>query len=61
MLDRRYIVVSDYEPSANDELKLRQGDTVVLDLLFSDGWAKGKNENSAMEGILPVACIKVLE
>lgn len=40
---QRYICIVDYEPAADDELKLRIGDTVVLELLFNDGWGKGKN------------------
>jgi hypothetical protein len=43
ILDKRYICIVDFEPVASDELKLRAGDVVVLDLLFNDGWSKGKN------------------
>eukprot|EP00842_Homolaphlyctis_polyrhiza_P000615 jgi/Hompol1/1554/HPOL_005634-RA len=61
ILDKKFIVTTDYEPSASDELRLRVGDSIVLDLLFNDGWAKGKNESTRQEGILPVACISQLE
>ncbi|KAJ1334739.1 hypothetical protein BSLG_007894 [Batrachochytrium salamandrivorans] len=57
ILEKKFVVTTDYEPSASDELRLRVGDSIVLDLLFNDGWAKGKNETTRQEGILPVACI----
>ncbi|KAL5033781.1 hypothetical protein RTP6_001699 [Batrachochytrium dendrobatidis] len=60
ILEKAFIVTTDYEPCASDELRLRVGDSIVLDLLFNDGWAKGKNESTRQEGILPVACITQL-
>jgi hypothetical protein len=40
VLEKKYIVTLDYQPTASDEVKLAVGDIVVLDLLFNDGWAK---------------------
>ncbi|KAI8914331.1 hypothetical protein EDD86DRAFT_244543 [Gorgonomyces haynaldii] len=34
ILDKRYVVIVDYHPVASDELELRQGDVVVLDLFI---------------------------
>ncbi|KAL2917338.1 hypothetical protein HK105_203002 [Polyrhizophydium stewartii] len=61
ILEKKFVVTTDYEPSASDELRLRVGDSIVLDLLFNDGWAKGKNETTRQEGILPVACITQID
>ncbi|KAI8923316.1 hypothetical protein BC831DRAFT_471665, partial [Entophlyctis helioformis] len=61
ILERKFVVTTEYEPSASDELRLHVGDVIVLDLLFNDGWAKGKNETTRQEGILPVACIAQVE
>ncbi|KAI8897288.1 hypothetical protein BC833DRAFT_565938 [Globomyces pollinis-pini] len=58
VLDKRYIVIMDYTPVASDEVAMQVGDIVVLDLLFNDGWAKGKNHSNNQAGILPVACIE---
>jgi hypothetical protein len=38
--DKRYIVIEEYVPIASDEIRLKLGDVVVLDMLFNDGWAK---------------------
>lgn len=60
-LEKRFIVTLDYDPVAPDELALKVGQVVVLDLLFNDGWAKGRNEHTGQDGILPVACLKAIE
>jgi hypothetical protein len=58
VLNKRYICIRDYTPIASDEVQLVVGDIVVLDLLFNDGWAKGKNESNKITGVLPVSCIE---
>ncbi|KAJ3279347.1 hypothetical protein HK104_001541 [Borealophlyctis nickersoniae] len=58
VLEKKYVVQHAYEPAAQDELKLQVGDSVKLDLLFNDGWAKGINETTGQTGLLPVACLK---
>jgi hypothetical protein len=40
VLEKKYIVIMEYQPTASDEVKLSIGDIVILDLLFNDGWAK---------------------
>ena len=41
-----------------DEIVLQIGDDIILEQLFSDGYAKGTNLTLKMKGILPVACVK---
>ncbi|TPX66975.1 hypothetical protein SpCBS45565_g04076 [Spizellomyces sp. 'palustris'] len=58
VLEKKYVVRHDYEPAAEDEIKLTVGDRIRLDLLFNDGWAKGTNEDTGKQGLLPVACLQ---
>ncbi|KAJ3056185.1 hypothetical protein HK097_007791 [Rhizophlyctis rosea] len=57
VLEKQYIVMHDYEPQADDEIRLRVGDYIRLSLLFNDGWAKGMNETTGKHGLLPCACV----
>ncbi|KAJ3054738.1 hypothetical protein HK097_000985 [Rhizophlyctis rosea] len=61
VLEKKYVVQHAYEPAAEDEIRLQPGESVKLDLLFNDGWAKGTNESSGKSGLLPVACLKQVE
>ncbi|KAI9009773.1 hypothetical protein BC832DRAFT_386552 [Gaertneriomyces semiglobifer] len=58
VLEKRYVVAHDYQPAADDEIRLTSGDVVRLHLLFNDGWAKGINESTGQQGLLPCACIQ---
>ncbi|KAJ3159534.1 hypothetical protein HDU86_001543 [Geranomyces michiganensis] len=58
VLEKRYVCAHAYSPAADDEITLNVGDRVRLNLLFNDGWAKGYNETTGMQGLLPCACIK---
>ncbi|KAJ3164203.1 hypothetical protein HDU88_005515 [Geranomyces variabilis] len=58
VLEKRYVCAHAYSPAADDEITLNVGDQVRLNLLFNDGWAKGCNETTGMQGLLPCACIK---
>ncbi|KAI8822491.1 uncharacterized protein EV422DRAFT_524190 [Fimicolochytrium jonesii] len=58
VLEKRYVVAHAYDAAADDEISLRVGDHVRLNLLFNDGWAKGVNETSGKHGLLPCACIQ---
>ncbi|KAJ3145824.1 hypothetical protein HDU89_006876 [Geranomyces variabilis] len=58
VLEKRYVCAHAYSPAADDEITLNVGDQVRLNLLFNDGWAKGYNETTGMQGLLPCACIK---
>ncbi|KAI8817502.1 uncharacterized protein EV422DRAFT_540918 [Fimicolochytrium jonesii] len=58
VLEKNYVVRHDYQPAAEDEVQLKVGDRIRLDLLFNDGWAKGTNETTGQQGLLPVACLQ---
>ncbi|KAJ3209825.1 hypothetical protein HK099_008428 [Clydaea vesicula] len=48
-------VLSDYYPSAPDELEILQGQYVVAKKNYYDGWCWGLNLNSGREGIFPLS------
>ncbi|KAJ3333476.1 hypothetical protein HDU76_007690 [Blyttiomyces sp. JEL0837] len=54
---RPHIAVYDYKPQLDDEVELKRGDVVVVQDIFSDGWVKGLNLSSGVEGTFPVSCI----
>ncbi|KAI9088722.1 hypothetical protein DFS34DRAFT_640287 [Phlyctochytrium arcticum] len=58
VLEKKYVVRHNYEPAADDEIRLTVGEPIRLDLLFNDGWAKGTNETTGQQGLLPVACLQ---
>ncbi|KAI9001617.1 hypothetical protein BC832DRAFT_133286 [Gaertneriomyces semiglobifer] len=60
VLEKKYVVKHEYQPVAEDEIKLSLDDRIRLDLLFNDGWAKGVNESTGQQGLLPVACLQEL-
>ncbi|KAJ3182828.1 hypothetical protein HDU85_002431 [Gaertneriomyces sp. JEL0708] len=60
VLEKKYVVKHEYQPVAEDEIKLSVDDRIRLDLLFNDGWAKGVNESTGQQGLLPVACLQEL-
>ena len=52
-------MVSDYEPTASDELGLIKGQVVEVVKTLSYGWCKGKIEDKV--GIFPSDNIEVIE
>ncbi|KAJ3152220.1 hypothetical protein HDU89_001439 [Geranomyces variabilis] len=58
VLEKKYVVRHEYQPAAEDEVQLKVGDRIRMDLLFNDGWAKGTNESTGQQGLLPVACLQ---
>ena len=52
-------MVSDYEPTASDELKLIKGHIVEVVKMLSYGWCKGKMEDRV--GIFPSDNIEMIE
>ncbi|KAJ3155761.1 hypothetical protein HDU86_004230 [Geranomyces michiganensis] len=58
VLEKKYVVRHEYQPAAEDEVQLKVGDRIRMDLLFNDGWAKGTNETTGQQGLLPVACLQ---
>jgi len=43
-----------YEPSMDDEMKIRINDRVLVKEIFNDGWAYGENKTSESLGIFPI-------
>ncbi|OUM59485.1 hypothetical protein PIROE2DRAFT_14986 [Piromyces sp. E2] len=47
------VVVHNFNPSKEDEIKLRIGDGA-----FDDGWAYAFNRNTGVVGMIPIICVK---
>ncbi|ORX51793.1 hypothetical protein BCR36DRAFT_350808 [Piromyces finnis] len=52
------IVIHNFNPNKDDEIKLRIGDGVIVRLAFDDGWAYAFNRNTGVVGMIPIVCIK---
>ncbi|KAJ1538773.1 hypothetical protein HK405_013514, partial [Cladochytrium tenue] len=51
------LVWASFEPRMPDEIALKVGDQVVLNLLHDDGWAHGTNLASGESGMVPIAVL----
>ncbi|KAI8843046.1 hypothetical protein BC829DRAFT_446286 [Chytridium lagenaria] len=49
--------IENYPAQLSDELDLRRGDIVVIEEMFDDGWAIGRNEATGQAGALPLSCL----
>ncbi|KAJ3034449.1 hypothetical protein HDV00_005028 [Rhizophlyctis rosea] len=56
----KYKVIHEYAPALPDELELIPGDMVELKGSYDDGWGKGRNLRSGLEGTFPMACIEAI-
>ncbi|ORX88095.1 hypothetical protein BCR32DRAFT_263771 [Anaeromyces robustus] len=52
------IVVHNFNPNKEDEIKLRIGDGVIIRLAFDDGWAYAFNRNTGVVGMIPIICVE---
>jgi len=52
------VVVHNFNPTKEDEIRLRIGDCVIIRLAFDDGWAYAFNRNTGVVGMIPVICVK---
>ncbi|KAJ3223385.1 hypothetical protein HK099_001211 [Clydaea vesicula] len=57
-LNTRLPVVHEYHQSLPDEVELRKGDIVEVISSYDDGWAKGRNITTGLEGTFPLACLE---
>ncbi|KAL2914517.1 hypothetical protein HK105_205866 [Polyrhizophydium stewartii] len=57
ILEQPHTVVIDYDPQMIDELRLRAGDQVLLESVWSDGWAHGYNITTGERGTLAIATL----
>ncbi|KAJ3096116.1 Vinexin [Phlyctochytrium bullatum] len=53
----RMRAVENYPAQLSDELDLRRGDIVIIEEMFDDGWAIGRNEQTGQSGALPLSCL----
>ncbi|KAI9357643.1 hypothetical protein DFJ73DRAFT_758219 [Zopfochytrium polystomum] len=53
----RYKVTFGYTPSLPDEMELKVGQVIEVAESFDDGWGKGRNLNTGVTGIFPMACL----
>ncbi|KAJ3209561.1 hypothetical protein HDU67_006122 [Dinochytrium kinnereticum] len=53
----RMRAIESYPAQLSDELDLRKGDVVIIEEMFDDGWAMGRNEVTGQTGALPVSCL----
>ncbi|KAJ3116374.1 hypothetical protein HK100_001089 [Physocladia obscura] len=50
-----FIVIKAYDPVFKDELAIRIGDVIRIKKIFDDGWCVGVNQQTNVQGILPMA------
>jgi len=55
------VVVHNFNPNKEDEIKLRIGDGVIIRLAFDDGWAYAFNRNTGVVGMIPIICVKPIK
>lgn len=53
----KYRVTADYIPEMHDELDLRVGDIILLNVVYPDFWGFGFNEVTGLEGIVPLGLL----
>eukprot|EP00842_Homolaphlyctis_polyrhiza_P002656 jgi/Hompol1/3391/HPOL_006538-RA len=46
-----------YRPQMSDEMQLNIGDQVILESIWSDGWAQGYNLTTRERGTLAIAVL----
>ncbi|KAI8920479.1 hypothetical protein BC831DRAFT_506914 [Entophlyctis helioformis] len=57
IMEQAHTVVVDYEPQMTDELRLTVGDQVILESVWSDGWAQAYNISTGERGTLALATL----
>ncbi|KAJ8327213.1 hypothetical protein QVD99_004936 [Batrachochytrium dendrobatidis] len=57
ILEQPHTVVVNYEPQMTDEIRLTIGDQVILESVWSDGWAQAYNITSGERGTLAIATL----
>ncbi|KAI8851015.1 hypothetical protein BC829DRAFT_132664 [Chytridium lagenaria] len=57
IMPNQSLVCTDYDPLMPDELELRVGDIIVLNMVHDDGWAHGTNLTTNESGMLPLAVL----
>ncbi|KAJ3218929.1 hypothetical protein HDU67_003568 [Dinochytrium kinnereticum] len=58
VMPNQSVVCADYDPVVPDELELRIGDIVILNMVHDDGWAHGTNITTNESGMLPLAILQ---
>lgn len=51
--EQQYRAIASYEPVHGDEIKLTQGDIVIILHSYDDGWVLAKNNKTLAVGLLP--------
>ncbi|KXS11685.1 hypothetical protein M427DRAFT_157922 [Gonapodya prolifera JEL478] len=54
-------VTEAYTATAEDEISVVPGQTVLLSTLYADGWARGTCAETSLEGVLPLAVLDIPE
>ncbi|KAJ3114830.1 hypothetical protein HDU96_001573 [Phlyctochytrium bullatum] len=57
LVQNESLVLADYDPQMPDELELRIGDVIRLNIVHDDGWAHGVNLTTNESGMLPMAVL----
>ncbi|KAJ3211945.1 hypothetical protein HDU82_004496 [Entophlyctis luteolus] len=50
-----FVVIKNYDPVFRDELPISIGNIIHIKKIFDDGWAVGVNQQTNVQGILPMA------
>ncbi|KAI9183828.1 hypothetical protein H9P43_002880 [Blastocladiella emersonii ATCC 22665] len=51
-----YVVIRAYAAASRDEMSIAAGDMVLVQSLYSDGWAYGMNTTQERSGMFPLIC-----
>ncbi|KAI8851138.1 hypothetical protein BC829DRAFT_127261 [Chytridium lagenaria] len=57
MLGTLHRVLKKFSPGMEDEIALEEGDQVLLNFTFEDGWGQGTNLTSLHQGVFPLKCL----
>jgi hypothetical protein len=57
----RHVVITAYDPEQPDELLLRVGDEIIVQRMFSDGWAQAFNVATGQQGAVPLSFLTLVE
>jgi Leucine-rich repeat (LRR) protein len=52
--------VTNHFPDRGDEIALIRGDTILVEIIFEDGWAAGTNLTRNVQGVFPLVAVKPL-
>ncbi|KAJ3343283.1 hypothetical protein HDU93_009269, partial [Gonapodya sp. JEL0774] len=60
-VNKPFTAVNEYRSKGPDELDVRIGDEIMVEGVFPDGWAFGRNPTTGAQGVLPLIILEGAE